>query len=206
MKRLSDLIRELGPEPERFSASSGLEPLWPDKPVSAVRPSADAIEQAIFERGVAEGRRLAAVELERQQIDVDRLILEAVAGARLAEDEARADRLFSQLTDGLSALEERLGTLVLDVLEPILRTRHGEAMREAFEGAMLQLLAVEPATSVRISGPEALVAALSRRLESVGVRHESIVAADETIVAELDETRIAADLCGLDVLAKELLV
>ncbi|KMO43155.1 hypothetical protein VQ02_00740 [Methylobacterium variabile] len=183
-------IEPVRPEPLRP------EPVGPQpvRPPAARRETPEeraALLAAAEERGRQQGLAQA-----REEAEAARLRAAEAAEARLAEarrhwSEAEAEALADGFAAALRALDasltERIARLLVPVLTDALRR---QAVAE-LSGALTRLLAEPQAASVRVSGPEDLLAALAARLGP-------LAASVTFTAAETAEVQVSADQTVID--------
>lgn len=197
----SDVVPEVGGgRPRRPTRSP---PVWASGSEPSVGSVAD-IEQAAFERGVAEGRRQVESERDRKEAQLETQVAEAVAVTRLDCAKTDAQAIASAIVGKLASIEQRLAAMVLDLLEGLITSRLIEAEKAALIAAISRAVAVTPSAVVRICGPEQTIEPLAHALAAVGIQHETGPAATELKVA-IDDTRISLSLGLLERTVREVL-
>ncbi|AWN46605.1 hypothetical protein DK419_10010 [Methylobacterium terrae] len=179
----------LRPEPLRP------EPLRPEPLRPAARRETSEERAALMAEAEERGRQQGLAEA-RAEAEVARARAEEEARARLdearrhwsaAEAEALADGFSAALRALDATLSDRIARLLVPVLTDALRR---QAVAE-LSAALTRLLAEPQAATVRVSGPEDLLAALAARLGPLS-------AAVSFAPAEIAEVQVSADQTVID--------
>jgi hypothetical protein len=151
----------------------------------AAQPAVDLVAEA-----EARGRRAAMAEAEAQAIA---LLAEERAAAELRLAEARrdwvageADRLAARIAEAFTELETGIASAMTRVLTPFLATAARRAAIDDLARTLEGLLAGGEHRTLRISGPEDLLAAIEARIPPAAgaVTFAPDESADVTVVAD----------------------
>lgn len=146
-----------------------------------------AAEERGRQQGLAEARQEAEAARLRAAEDAEARLAEARRHWSAAEAEALADGFSAALRALDATLSDRIARLLVPVLTDALRRR---AVAE-LSGALTRLLAEPQAATVRVSGPEDLLAALAGRLGPLAT-------AVTFTAAETAEVQVSADQTVID--------
>lgn len=122
-----------------------------------------AIEQAAFERGLAEGSALAEERIAEAQAEFDAALQLAVAAERQRIVEEEGKLLGVAIADGLAEMEQRLSEKVAEVLRPLLQSAVVDrALAELVE--LLRKAATHDGAMLKITASPEIVASLRAQL------------------------------------------
>ncbi|MCK7611282.1 hypothetical protein [Roseibium sediminicola] len=173
-------------------------------------PSEPTVEerlQAEFERGLAEGseRTRAHYEaiLEAERAEHARLIEEE----RVRFDMREAANVSASIEGFVDIVEQRLSYSVAKLLQPFLKDRIVDQLVAAFAVNLRQLTEDDLDKSIRLRGPETLVARVLDQVPALRDRIEVQQADQVELVALFDETTIETRLgqwfAQVDMIEKE---
>ncbi len=150
-----------------------------------------ALLAAAEERGRQQGLAEA-----REEAEIARLRAAQAAEARLAEarrhwSEAEAEALADGFAAALRALDATLSDRIARLLVPVLTDALRRQAVTELSGALTRLLAEPQAATIRVSGPEDLLAALAARLGPLS-------ASVSFTTAEIAEVQVSADQTVID--------
>jgi hypothetical protein len=137
-------------------------------------------------RGREEGQALARAELQELLAAERRACEDRIAADRNGWMAGQAEQLARALGTGLSELEERVSASVGRILTPFLQDAVRERAVAELASAVKALLAGQPAGTLQVAGPDALLDALRSRFAE-------LPAAIEYVASEGGDVRIA---CG----------
>ena len=175
----------------RQIASAGFRPLN-EKPAPA------PVEDRLAAENAAVAEALAAAQAE---FDAARAADGAAFEQRLAEREAEilatvGDALSRQVSEGLAAIEERVGqavsTALLRFLDHAVRERAVGELNEAVSA----LLAGGNAARVRIAGPAALTERVEKAIAPAGVPVERIESDAADVSVAIDDTLVETNMAA----------
>ncbi|MGE7413364.1 hypothetical protein [Methylobacterium tarhaniae] len=164
------------------------------KPAAAKRETPEeraallaAAEERGRQQGLAEAREEAEIARLRAAEAAERRLAEARRHWSEAEAEALADGFAAALRALDATLSDRIARLLVPVLTDALRR---QAVAE-LSGALARLLAEPQAATIRVSGPDDLLAALAARLGP-------LAASVSFTAAETAEVQVSADQTVID--------
>ncbi len=146
-----------------------------------------AAEERGRQQGLAEAREEAEIARLRAAEAAEHRLAEARRHWSAAEAEALADGFAAALRALDATLSDRIARLLVPVLTDALRR---QAVAE-LSGALTRLLAEPQAATIRVSGPEDLLAALAARLGPLS-------ASVSFTAAETAEVQVSADQTVID--------
>lgn len=153
-------------------------------------------EIAAARRQGAEEARAAAQQDYEAMLAGERNGFETrLAEARQAWAAEQGERLAQMMSEGLVRIETEIADAAARLLEPLLAAHAREAAIAELKAALDEIMADEPTASVRIEGPEDLLAILRGKLaERRNIAYVSAALSDITVEADgtLIETRLEA--------------
>ncbi|TGE00659.1 hypothetical protein [Methylobacterium nonmethylotrophicum] len=171
-------------------------PLGPQapRPPAARRETPEeraALIAAAEERGRQQGLAAAREEAEAARLRAAEEAEHRLAEARRHWSEAEAEALADGFSAALRALDAALSERIARLLVPILTDALRRQAVAELSGALTRLLAEPQAATIRVSGPEDLLAALAARLGP-------LAAAVSFAPAETPEVQVSADQTVID--------
>jgi hypothetical protein len=178
-----------------FNAARTILPRPPQSP-SATAGVGDPAEAAFgqldeaFARGMAAGRLAADAEHEQRQAEAVARAAEQHAAERALWVGEQAEQLALRLASAVETLETRIADTVGRILTPFLGAELRRQSVESLAESIGTLLSGGGCSTLRIAGPEDLLAALRERLGACpvaidwqpGERAEVTVCADDSII------------------------
>ena len=182
----------------RFASESGPEIVNAGFRRLNEKPAPLPAEERLSVQDTAIAEALAAAQAE---FDATRTTDRAEFERRLAERETEilasvGDALSGQVSEGLAAIEERVGRHVGTVLLRFLdHAVHERAVSELIE-AVSALVTGGTATRVRIAGPAALVERVGAAIASTGVPVERAESSAADVSVIIDETVVETNIAA----------
>lgn len=140
------------------------------------------------ERQIADQTLTAALASERRQAE-ERLLCERSKWIQEA-----ADKLSSDLTQGMHTLEEKLSDSVARILVPFLSDVLREQVLAELSQTLRSLLSDDRAGRISIAGSEELLGALRHRLGNESLAVDYVISEDNEIRVVADETILETQL------------
>ena len=173
----------------------------PAAPLSVVPPADPAddlarrIDQA-FARGADEARLAADAEHEQKLAQALMLAKEERAADRARWTREQADELAAGLAAAVEALETRIAEAVGRVLTPFVTDAMRRASVEALAESIGTLLSGASQPTLRVSGPEDLLAALRERLGAGAVAIEWVANEAVEVTVSAKDSVIETEIQG----------
>lgn len=133
-------------------------------PAPASPDPAAELEQAAYARGRAEGLAEARSEYEARILAERERFEIRIAEERRAWAVEQGDRLAGCLTAALSQLSENVADAAAGILAPFVEAAAAATCVEELCGTLARVMADAPQSSLRISGPQDVLAAVRDRL------------------------------------------
>jgi hypothetical protein len=195
--RLVDVLREIPSRSGALVLTRGA--LEPDEDRLGIGDAAQAAiaTAAAYEKGVAEGRAEAALDIEQRLAEVEGRTAETIARERALWVEETAQALEAQLAQGLSDIEARIAETSRRVLLPFMRAALRDVASDQLLAAVEDALATSRHTTVIVHGPDDLAAAFGERLAGRGIAYQCVAGRQVDIEVQVDGVTMAANLTNL---------
>jgi hypothetical protein len=195
--RLVDVLREIPSRSGALVPTHGARGADEDQLSIGDGAQAAITTTAAYEKGVAEGRAEAALDIERRLAEAEGRAAETIARERAIWVAETAHVLEARLAQGLSDIEARIAETSRRVLLPFLRAGVRDVASDQLLAAIEDALLTSKHATVVVHGPDDLAIAFGERLAGRGIAYQLVPSRHADLEVQVNGISMAANLTSL---------